>query len=154
MESNQEMSSLARQRMAGMLPGMLGAVRWRRRRRHIVRGSVLAVVTVLLVSFWPRSFWKDNGAALTPIASVPVAPGASASQQAASSMVCEVVRDIPGVVDRYRVAGNKHVEWYANDDQLQDFLRDADRPNGIVRVSGKVIVTEAALDPFPVMADE
>lgn len=149
MERNQQMSSLARQRMAGMLPGMLGAVRWRRRRRHIVRGSVLAVAAVLLVSYW-----QDRGAVVTPIASVPVAPDASASQQTASSMVCEVVRDVPGVVDRYRVVGNKHVAWYASDAQLQDFLRDADRPSGIVRVSGRVIVTEAALDPFPLMADE
>ncbi|MFT7537635.1 MAG: hypothetical protein ACI85K_003596 [Hyphomicrobiaceae bacterium] len=154
MERNQQMSSLARQRMAGMLPGMLGAVRWRRRRRHIVRGSVLAIAAVLLVSYWPGSYWQDRGAVVTPIASVPVAPDASTSQQAASSMVCEVVRDVPGVVDRYRVTGNKHVAWYASDAQLQDFLRDADRPSGIVRVSGRVIVTKAALDPFPLMADE
>ena len=147
MERNQEMSSLARQRMASMLPDMLGAVRWRRRRRHIVRGTVLAVAAVLLVGYWP-----NGGTAPDVIA--PVAIGPLGPQQAGSSVVCEVVRDIPGVVDRYRATGAKHLEWFVSDDELQDFLRDANRPNGIVRVSGKVLVTEAALDPFPVLAEE
>lgn len=139
MEPNQEMSSLARERMATMLPDLLGAVRSRRRKRVAVRASVVAALLALLVTFWP-----DSG----DFASVP--PQAGTPQVIAGApFSCEVVRDIPGVVARYRVATPEHKAWFVGDDELQDFLRTAERPEGIVRVSGKVVVASSALDPFP-----
>lgn len=166
MERNQEMSPLARQRMAAMLPEMLGAVRWRRRRRHIVNGSVLAVAAVLLIGYWPtddRSLSPVGPMVSGPMVSGPMVggPGAGAAQQsgdqqsgARTTVVCEVFGDLPGVVDRYRATGGSYTEWFVGDEELQSFLREAQRPHGIVRVSGKVTVTAAALDPFPVMSDE
>ena len=139
MERNQQMSSQARQRMAAMLPEMLGAVRWRRRRRYLARGTVLAAAAVLLLVYWP------SGASFLPSAPVPIGPQAGAS----ASPVCQIVHDVPGVVDRYRATSSQHAEWYVGDEELQEFLRAADRPSGIVRIYGKVMVTEAALDPFP-----
>jgi len=146
MERNQEMSSFARQRMATMLPDLLGAVRSRRRRRVAARATVATTVAAallaVLVTLWPKG--GDRGA-------VP-SPNGPQHHIAAVPFTCEVVRDIPGVVARYRVATPKHKDWFVGDAELQNFLRNAERPDGIVRVSGKVVVASSALDPFPEVA--
>lgn len=147
METNQEMSSLAQQRMATMLPELLGAVRGRRRRRVAIRVGVVAAMLCVLVGYWPGMGGQT----------MDYDPGGGAATQVANGgtpFACEVVRNRPGVLERFRSATPQHQQWFVGDDELQDFLRTAERPNGIVRVSGKVFVASAALDPFPVLDAE
>lgn len=155
MERNQEMSSLAHQRMTTMLPELLGAVRGRRRRRVAARVAMVAAMLALLVSYWPGMGGQARDSKR---------PGSDHSSQMANvrdggsssgmPFACEVVRDVPGIVERYRGTSSKHEQWFVGDDELQDFLRKADRPEGLVRVAGKVVVASAALDPFPVLDAE
>ena len=141
MERERELSPLAQARMAEMLPSLVGAVRWRRRRRHAVRVGAAAALLALLVATWP-----DGAAAPGPVGpSGPSGPSGHASQP----LVLEVVRDDPSVLDRYRVADTVRQEWFVGDDELQQFLREGARPAGIVRVGARVMVVSSAIDPLP-----
>lgn len=144
MERNQEMSSRARERMATMLPELLGAVRSRRRRRVAVRTGAVAALVALLITMWPADGGIGSGIGSG-------LPGDPSHQQVAAArpFKCEVVHDVEGVLERFAGATPNHKKWFVGDDELQEFLRGADRPQGIVRISGKVVVSSDALDPFP-----
>lgn len=135
MQAERELSPLAQSRMAEMLPGLVGAVRWRRRRRRAAQGVVLAAMVWLSVLIWP-----DGGAAPQP---VPPGPGP------VRASVCEVVGDVPGVLERYRAKPVVRDEWFVGDEELQRFLSEGDRPSGLVRVGSRVMVVGSAIDPFP-----
>jgi len=135
----QTLSRAAQARKHAMLPGLLQTVRARRRRRRatFAAGWLLAA---LAVGFgWHGLVQRDEP-------SSPQAPG----QPWRPEPVCEIVRDDPGVVARYRVAASDDVaRWFVDDDGLQEFLRASERPSGIVRVGGRASVATSALDPFP-----
>ena len=63
--------------------------------------------------------------------------------------ICQTVHNDPAVLGRYRVESTVREEWFVDDDGLQEFLRQGERPAGIVRIRGKVLVAKGALDPFP-----
>jgi len=156
MERDQEMSSLAEQRKATMLPELLGAVRGRRRRRVATRGAVVAGMALLLISYWP-SMWgsvADDMQAGGDAASQLANAGDLGPSPAAEPFVCEVVRNIPGVVQRYRAVIPQRQDWFIGDEQLQDILRADGRPDGIMRIAGKVVVASGAVDPFPGLAED
>lgn len=154
MEPDQELSSLARERMAAMLPDLLGAVRGRRRRRQALRASVVAFVVAGLWSLW-LGLWPASGDAVVPTPNAPrVATLPTPNRTGAAKFACELVHDLPDVVARLSRTAAVRADCYISDADLQAFLRDAQRPQGLVRIAGKVIVASAAVDPFPVMAAE
>jgi heme A synthase len=154
MEADQELSSPARERMAAMLPDLLGAVRGRRRRRKALRASVVALVVAGLLSLW-LGLWPTSGDAMVPASTAPtVATLPTPNRTGAAKFACEIVHDLPDVVARLSRTATVRADCYISDADLQAFLRDAQRPQGLVRISGKVTVASAAIDAFPVMAAE
>jgi hypothetical protein len=69
---------------------------------------------------------------------------------AAGSPFCAILHDDPGVVDRCTVVSTVRTAWLLDDDGLRELLRQAERPDGLVRVTDRVFVAAAAVDPFPV----
>jgi hypothetical protein len=156
MERDLEMSSLAQKRKAALLPELLGAVRGRRRRRVATRVTVVAGMALLLISYWPAmvvpgidSRQAGGDAALQVANTDGLGPSSSGEPFA-----CEVVHDIPGVVQRYRSVIQDHQDWFVNDAELQSILRAAGRPAGIMRIAGKVTVARGALDPLPALGED
>ncbi len=135
----QELSELARGRMQAALPGLLGAMRRRRRRRQLARAGIAVLVCTGLVVLWQRGGDADP---------MPVAPPAPV----VALPLCVQVGDDPQVVARLSVATVVRAEWYLDDAGLQDLLRGGDRPDGLVRALGQVLVSAAAVDPFPTLA--
>ncbi|MBL9078292.1 MAG: hypothetical protein JNL08_12355 [Planctomycetes bacterium] len=124
---------MAQARRTAALPGLLAAVRWRRRRRRLLRaaaGLLLAAAAVGVA--WPRP---------------PVDPG----QPVAPSPAWRVVATDPTVLARCSAVTVVRPEWWIDDDGLQRLLREDDRPDGLVRTGGRVLVNRAAVDPFPVL---
>jgi hypothetical protein len=131
------LSELARARMQADLPVLLAAVRWRRRRRRLVRTGV--ALLVLGVAF---AVWVSRGDP-TP---APVAPGPVAQPRWIT------VRDDLQIVSRLQVSTAVRAEWFLDDAGLQALLRTGDRPDGLVRVDQKVLVSGAAVDAFPALS--
>lgn len=134
MHDEREMSPLAQSRMAEMLPRMVGAVRWRRRRRRAVQGALVAALVWLAVAIWPDGATQPRT----------IDPGPQLQQS-----ICEVVRDVPDVLAKYRAEPVARVEWFVDDDELQRFLSEGQRPSGLVRVGSRVTIVSSAIDPFP-----
>lgn len=134
MVAEPELSPLARQRMAAQLPALLVVVRARRRRR-LVRRAALALVALAL----PGLGWLLASAPTTP----PPAPGVAAAP------AWVVVHDDPTILARCEVQPAVRPDWLLTDDGLQAELRAADRPDGLVRTGGVVLVSAAAVDPWP-----
>jgi len=130
------LSEMAQARQQADLPGLLGALQRRRRRRRAARATVLALGLVGALLLWPRP--RDEVA-------TPVAPPPPLMAQPSWTMVA----DDPQVVARLRVATVVRPEWFVDDGQLQALLRAGDRPDGLVRARGQVLVSAAAVDPFP-----
>lgn len=134
----------ARARRDAMLPGLLAAVRWRRRRHRAARAGAV-VLLFGLVALWRWPGGEPTGAptapAVTPSIAAPIA--ASAWQR---------VPNVPDIVARCSVATTARAEWFVDDHELQRLLRDDDRPSGLVRTRGEVLVSAAAIDPFPTLA--
>lgn len=128
------LSAAAQARLQADLPGLLAALRGRRRRRQTVRA---AVATLLLVSGAAMVF-RSGGAPTV----VPVLPDGTAPR-------CTIVRDDPQVLARLAVPTTVRAEWFVDDAGLQALLRAADRPDGLVRVDRQVLVSAEAVDPFP-----
>jgi hypothetical protein len=64
----------------------------------------------------------------------------------------EIVGDDPTVLARCEVAPpapGQAAAWAIGDDELQAELRALGRPAGLVRVRDRVLVSAAAVDPFP-----
>jgi len=134
MHSEREMSPLAQTRMAEMLPQLVGAVRWRRRRRRALQVGAVAAALWLAFTLWP-----DRG---DPVRQIVPGPPSRTS-------ICEVVRDVPDVLAKYRYQPVARAEWFIGDEELQQFLSEGERPSGIVRVGSRVTVVRSAIDPFP-----
>jgi hypothetical protein len=134
MHDERELSPLAQQRMAAMLPQLVGAVRWRRRRRRAVQGALVAAVVWLGVALWPDGTAGPQPSDPGPVQRVPI---------------CEVVHDVPDVLAKYRVEPVRRADWFVDDDELQQFLNEGQRPSGLVRVGARVTVVRSAIDPFP-----
>ena len=128
------LSAAASRRMREALPGLLGAVRWRRRRRVAVRAAALS----LLVAVWSWSPWSgepsEDGVAPGPVASAPR---------------WVVIADDPSVLARCEVASRIDPAWFVDDAGLQNLLRLDARPDGLVRAGARVMVAAAAVDAWP-----
>ena len=135
------LSATARARKREMLPGLLSALR-RRRRRQKVRATAFLAAAALVAAVAVRWAWLVEGAR-QPALRPPRAPAAAAP------FVCEVVHDDPAVLQRYRVTVSPRDDWLAGDDELQAFLRASARPDGLVRIAGRVTVVPAAVDRLP-----
>lgn len=140
-EPDRSLSPVAAARMAAMLPDLLSAVRWRRRRRVALRAGV--AVTLLTAALFAASrWWAPSAAAPGP------APAAGDSRPLRDAAIAIVQTD-PDVVARYRAVADVPSEWFIDDDELQRWLRQDRRPDGLVRIAGRVTVASAAVDPFP-----
>jgi hypothetical protein len=128
------LSEAARTRQRADLPRLLSAVRWRRRRRRLAQG---AAVTMAVAALW---FAFGLGAG-------PAGPGRPSETVNAPRWT--VVHDDPGVLARCTVPTVERSEWWIDDAGLRALLREAERPDGIVRVRGQVLVSADAVDPFP-----
>lgn len=138
-EPDRSLSPVAAARMAAMLPGLLSAVRRRRRRRVAARALVAATLCAAAL-FATSRWWPGSVGGARPRSSEPLAPRDAIA----------VVRTDPDVVARYLVRVAVPSEWYIDDDELQRWLREDRRPDGLVRVAGRVTVVTAAVDPIPV----
>lgn len=155
MERKQELSAQAQRRMATMLPELLGAVRGRRRRRIATRVAAAAAVVLLLVGYWPFGDVATTTTRANPGGAAQVADAGEQQPPAdKGSPVCEVVRDIPGVVARYRVAVAVNPDWFVDDGELHRLLVAAGRPAGLVRVAGKVTFSSEATDPLGAFGED
>lgn len=150
MQPEPNLSAAACERKAAMLPGLLGELRARRRRRVVLRtvaaGGALAAVLVL----WSLLGRADGATDTT--GGEPRGPFAGAGADAGGARtvsVCEVVHDRPDVLQRYAVSRAVPGEWFVDDDGLQQLLRDGARPSGLIRVGGRVLVGDGTLDAFP-----
>lgn len=133
------LSEVARARLHADLPGLLGSMRQRRRRRRAARATVLALGLGGALLLWPRRA-DEVAPPVAPPPPILVRPGWT------------MVADDPQVVARLRVATVVRPEWFVDDGQLQALLRAADRPDGLVRARGQVLVSAAAVDPFPTLS--
>jgi hypothetical protein len=155
MAHDPSMSPQVQERMAAMLPELLGAVRWRRRRRQLGRVVLLLLVFVSLWVLADSDAATANGSVPQGVRQrVPQLASDTAATARAVPFACEIVGNDASVVQRYTAAVTSHQQWLVGDEELQAFLQDAHRPMGIVRVSGRVLVARAALDPFPLLAAE
>ena len=61
----------------------------------------------------------------------------------------EVVHDDPGILERYSVGGGPldRDVWIADDDELLALLETAQRPAGLIRTGGRVILTANVTSP-------
>lgn len=130
--------SLVQARKAELLPAMLREVRGRRRRRRLVRAASTCGVCLVVATL---AWW------LFPARSV--ATPADAAPPGRSAFVCEVVGNRPGVLERFGV-GQPAIErdWRIDDGELLEWLRHDQRPGGLVRVGGRVLVLAEAVDPL------
>lgn len=128
------LSPRARQRMAALLPDLLGAVRARRRRRHVRRAAVALMAAALPLFAW------QFATATAPRRDPP---------EVAAAPSWRVVHDDPTVLTRCAVGTRERAEWFVDDDGLQAALRAAERPMGLVRTRGQVLVSAMAIDPWP-----
>lgn len=137
MAAEHELSAVAAQRMDALLPELLDTLRTRVRRARRRRAIVAILLMVLPV---PLLTWRRPAPAAPPIASAAVARGWTE------------VRDDPGVRTRCEVETVVRSAWFAGDDEVQELLRAAARPAGLVRAGNRVFVSAAALDPWPSVA--
>ena len=120
--------------MRERLPGLLAVVRARRRRRRAGLAAWLLLGVVVLASPW----WRAPAPHVPKAAPVAVVPAWT------------VVRDDPTVVARHTVTVAPRAEWYVVDDgELQALLAADHREAGLVRARGQLLVSRAAIDPFP-----
>lgn len=134
MAAEHELSAAAAQRMETLLPALLDTLRARvrrARRRRAAVAAALLVLPALLLTLWRRD------PAVPSIAPVAAAPGWTE------------VRDDPGVRARCEVATVVRSAWFVGDDEVQELLRAASKPAGLVRSGDRVFVSAAALDPWP-----
>ncbi|MBL8728721.1 MAG: hypothetical protein JNM25_09850 [Planctomycetes bacterium] len=134
-----QLSELARARMGAALPGLLGAMRRRRRRRQLARAGIAVSVLIALVALWSQGGVADAEPTFPPLPVV-------------APPLCVQVGDDPQVVARLSVATVVRAEWFLDDAGLQRLLRGCDRPDGLVRVDRQVLVSAAAVDPFPMLS--
>lgn len=137
MAAEHELSAAAAQRMDALLPELLDTLRSRVRRARRRRAIVAILLLVLPV---PLLTWRHSAPAAPPIASAAFARGWTE------------VRDDPGVRTRCEVATVVRSAWFAGDDEVQELLRAAAKPAGLVRAGDRVFVSAAALDPWPTVA--
>lgn len=132
MAPEHELSPRARQRMAALLPDLLGAMRARRRRRRVRRAAVALVAAAL-----PLFAWQFATAPRRDPPGVVAAPS------------WRVVHDDPTVLARCAVGTHEREQWFVDDDGLQAALAAAERPAGLVRTRDRVLVSAVAIDPWP-----
>ena len=128
---------LAARRMHGLLPELLALVRARRRRRHARRAAAMALVLAAPIAAYAL---RPGGPAAPHPAAMPIA----APYTIVATDATVVVRCVVATVDR--------AEWYVDDAELQQLLRANDRDAGLLRIGDRVLVSKAAIDPWPVLA--
>jgi hypothetical protein len=124
------MTAMARRRQREMLPGLLAAVRGRRRRRRLARSALVLVLAGGLALLEP---WRALGGPEAPPHAVPTAAWTSFG-------------DDPTVLERCAVPSSARPEWFVDDQGLQSLLAAADRHAGLVRAGGQVFVDRTAID--------
>lgn len=139
--ADRSLGAEARRRMDVALPHLLRALRWRRRRRHLRRAGV-AVVLLASAVF---AFRQPSTGAPSP------SPPPPPREPVAAAESWSLVGNDPAVVNRCAVATVVRREWFVDDAGLQQMLRDDARPAGLVRAQGQVLVSAAAVDPFPAL---
>ena len=129
-----DLSPAAAACMRERLPGLLLAVRTRRRRRLTVRAALLLMGAVAM----SVPFWR------------PPTPTAVVAPAIASELAWTFVHDDPTVLARHTIVVEPKAEWFVvSDDELQSLLAADHRDAGLVRLRGQVLVSKTAIDPFP-----
>ena len=128
--ADDSLGALARARKAAGLAPLLLVVRRRRRRRRAVQAATVVLLAALSLRFLLPSPDAAAVALREPIATAPDG------------------RE-PFVLERLMVPTTVRAEWFVDDPELQQLLRDAGRPAGLVRIGERVQVDAAAVDPWP-----
>ncbi len=138
LEHEMVLSAAALRRRREALPELLGAVRWRRRRRRAVRAGLCLVLTLVASSPWwsQATGWRQ-------------ANGSGDEVAVANAPSWTVFTDDASVLARCEVPTHVDPSWFVDDDELQRLLRDDHRPDGLVRTGPRVLVAAAAIDPWP-----
>jgi len=130
-----ELSARALQRRDSLLPELLGAVRARRARAKVRRAAVVVVACVVCaIATWRLA--------------APHAP-AGRAPDTHTAPLWTTLHDDPTILARREVPTRERPEWQLSDDGLRRELRAAERPDGLVRVKDRVLVSAAAVDPWP-----
>ena len=134
---DRDLSERARQCRDLRLPGLLAAVRARRRGRQLVRWSAAAaaVATALLLWQFGRRAGDEAPVVVRQSAEVVVAEAPAA---AGPGLV--IVRDDPTVLARCEVDTVDRAAWYVDDDGLQQMLAQAGLESGLVRAGGRLLL--------------
>lgn len=134
---DRELSERARQCRDLRLPGLLAAVRARRRGRQLVRWSAAAAAAATALLLW--QFGRrvgDESVVVRQSADVVVAAATPAT--AGAGLV--IVRDDPTVLERCEVDTVDRAAWYVDDDGLQQMLAQAGLESGLVRAGGRLLL--------------
>lgn len=161
MEAEPGLSVAAQRCRDARLPELLRAVRRRGERRRRRRAAVVvtggALLLVVADALWPRAgrspvMRPPSGASARDAGASPLAsaPAATIHVVVAGSVpeVAAIRRDDPAIVARCAVATQAHDAWFVDDTGLRALLRADGRPDGIVRIAGRVFVGEAAIDSY------
>ena len=126
------LSAAGAARRAGMLPVLMREAVLRGRRRVAWRGAAAATLAAGLLV-----------ASLVP-------PHSPAPPAAVPGVRIEIVRDDPGILARLAPPSPPvPPETWVDDDQLLSLLASAERSTGLIRTSGRVILTAAVTDALP-----
>lgn len=128
------LSGAAQQRQRDMLPSLLAAVRWRRRRRQAVRAGA-SVSLLILFGLWLRPYSTHEAPAVAPVVDA-TAPAPRWHE----------LHDDPTVLSRCEVRTAVRAEWFVDDDSLQQLLTTGNRTAGLLRIGNQVLVSPTAID--------
>ena len=136
------LSPNGRARREAMLGELQHAMRRHHRKRRVRRAALAALGMIVIAGIAARLLFT------------PPSPRPQPGPQSRPIMLVEFVRTQPDIVERYRAKPPPLIEWIPNDASLVQALRDIGRPAGLIRIDGRLqlsnlIIDEPAHTPTP-----